>query len=184
MKQLQNRMELKRSFDNGTTRIFDVRDKRNKTLPELLIDPESIFDHEDELGRGEYGQAKLLKDQRGTSSVVAKVTGCNNMWLGDPFVSPFRSEQIEPRILNFLWTHLVETRVTPHIIAPVGKHAIVNGYTPEQKEEDKELESSLIFFMEPASVSDLRVHFRSITSHEFRTQFKPLLFQICYTLGE
>lgn len=182
---LEKRMLLKRSLDDGITRIFDTTDKRNRTLPDVLDNPESLFiyEKEKEAGKGAYGQVKLLQDRNDENVAVAKITGCRSILTGDPFTSPFRSEQIEPRILNFLWKHMVETRVTPHIIAPVGTHAIVNGFTEEQKKDDSELENSLIFFMERATCSDLRSHFFGLVGVEFHAQFKSLVFQVCFTLA-
>ena len=182
---LQDRIALKKSYDEGMVTVYCSSEKKNKTLNDLLDSPESLLYGNDtvEIGNGLYGQAKLLQDKTGTHKVVAKITGCNSADLGDPYVSPFRPENVEPRILNFLWHHIVEKRVSPHIIAPIGSHAIVDGYTQKQKEEDDDLKSSLIFFMEPANCSDMRAHLSSTLTQQFRTQLKPLLFQICYTLA-
>jgi hypothetical protein len=91
---------------------------------------------------------------------------------------------VEPKLLQFLWTHLVETNVTPHLVAPLGgTHAIIEGTTVTQKDEDKKIESSLVYFMEKATKGTVRAHLKRLMGGaHFDLVVRVILFQLCYTL--
>lgn len=181
---LDARIRLKRSMDSGEGRVLDPGDKRNKSLPELLSQGDlNTFNKSPHLGSGVYGEARLLSDAEGADVAVAKLTGCGPFLLGNVRQSPFRAEQVEPAMINHLWRHLVETRITPHIIAPFASHAIVAGATSRALKADEELRDSLVFFMERASRNDLRTYLGTIWNAQlFDLHFRVLLFQVCYTL--
>jgi hypothetical protein len=160
------------------------RKKKSKSLDDLLEDPSYLLHHHEFIGKGIYGHVKELHNSNGDSSgIVAKISGCVSHLIGDPDSTPFRSERIEPRILNFLWKYIVETHISPHLICPIGSHSIVNGCVPEQVEEDSEMKQSAIFFMEKCNGGTLRHHLLNTEPSQFDHVFKVLLFQVCYTLG-
>jgi hypothetical protein len=163
-----------------------IRAKRSveDALGGMLDDPQQLL-NAPKIGAGSYGHAKLLRSDDGTEMAVAKIAGCFPDLLGDPVASPFRSERIEPRLLAFLWHHLVEERrVTPHLIAPMGPHTVLEGtYTTEHKHWYPEMASSAVSFTEPASKRDMRTYLLTLNAAEFQRAFKPLMFQVLYTLA-
>ncbi len=86
------------------------------------------------------------------------------------------------RLVNFLWSHLVETRITPHIIAPYGARKIVRGVTKAHAGEIDSPTSSVIYCMEPAAYDTLTSYLSQLDQPQFRLHFLVLLFQICFTL--
>jgi serine/threonine protein kinase len=180
---LQKRRDLKRSADDGTTHIFDMIRKTRRSITDLLSAEQTdetlaFLESAPELGRGTYGEAKEV-----TKAIVCKITGCGSHLLG-PLWSIWRSENVEPNILRFLWKHLVETRITPHIIAPLGlDHSIIEGTTERQKKDDQGIQSSLIYFMEKATAGTVRDHLTGhVSGQRFDLILKVILFQLCYTL--
>lgn len=179
---LQKRRDLKRSADEGTTRIVDVIRKTRRSITDMLVaeadETLAFLEAAPELGRGTYGQAKEV-----SKGVVCKITGCASHLLG-PVHSIWRAENVEPMILRFLWQHLVETRVTPHIIAPLGhNHSIIEGTTAKQQATDSEMQNSLIYFMEKATAGTVRDYLgKHMGGPKFDLILKVILFQVCYTL--
>lgn len=180
---LQKRRDLKRSADDGTTHIFDAIRKTRRSITDILYSEEvddtlAFLENAPELGRGTYGQAKEV-----TNKIVCKITGCGTHLLG-PLQSIWRAENVEPSILRFLWEHLVETRVTPHLIAPLGPdHSIIEGVTEQQRKDDVRMRNSLIYFMEKATAGTVRDYLeQQMSGVRFDLIFKVILFQICYTL--
>jgi serine/threonine protein kinase len=149
---------------------------------ETLNEPDDLIDHSPKLGNGTYGEVKTLKNEEGEDVAVMKITGCIPNLIGY-MTSPFRAEQIEPRILNALWNEFVATGITPHIIAPYGTHAIVKSVTSDQLRECVEMDQSLVYFMEKASADTLRHHLGFIDKRDFDLHCKVLIFQVAYTLG-
>lgn len=179
-----NRVQLKRSIETESSLFHDPIDKRSKSLDQFVQDPFYLLMHKDIIGKGEYGYVKDLKTPDGESSgVVAKITGCISYLIGDPNSALFRSEHLEPRILNLLWKYLVETHISPHIICPIGAHSIIDGVLPEQKERDPDMTHSLVFFMEKCNSGNLRNYLKNTGGNNFDHILKVLLFQVCYTLG-
>lgn len=175
----EQRKELKRSADQGSYTIESSTRKHHRSIGDLLSDHEALisFEHSPELGHGTYGEAKEVGEH-----VVCKITGCGSHLLGDVH-SIWRAENIEPRLLRFLWEQLVETKVTPHIIAPLGlSHAIVEGTTSRQQKEDNETTQSLVQFMEKATAGTVRGYFTRLSVINFDLVFRVILFQVCYTL--
>lgn len=185
---------LKRSADEGKLSIRDVVRKNQRSLPDLLLDVDdehmiALLEQSPELGNGTYGQAKELiiaDDAEGADkNLVAKITGCASGLLGDVKASPWRAENVEPTMLQFLWTHLAETNVTPHLVAPLGgRHAIIEGTTEKQKKDDDEIANSLVYFMEKATRGTVRSFLRRhCPGVAFDRTVKVILFQLCYTLA-
>jgi hypothetical protein len=185
---LASRLALKRSMDSGEGEVVDASDKRSKSLSNLIADCDDTFDTFNktmQLGSGVYGDVRLLSEQ-----VVAKVVGCGPHLLGSYLQSPFRSEQCEGALLNFLWMQLVETPmrlrnccITPHIIAPFAKASILAGATNKTLKENAEVEASAVLFLERATRNDMRSYLGGIWNQEtFDLHFRVLLFQLCYTL--
>lgn len=175
------RRDLKRSADEGSVNVFDIVRKTQRSIPDVLngegYETIALLEKSPELGHGTYGEAKEV-----SKDVVCKITGCGSHLLA-PVYSVWRSENIEPRLIQFLWKHLVETRITPHIIAPLGKtHSIIEGTTKKQKEVDNGIENSLIYFMEKATGGTLRSYFVRASPVNFDYLFLVIAFQICYTL--
>jgi len=173
------RKVLKRSADEGSFTVRDVLRKSHRSIPDLLEDHNALalFENSPELGHGTYGEAKEVGE-----NVVCKITGCGSHLLGDVH-SIWRSENIEPCLLRFLWERLVESKATPHIIAPLGSsYAIVVGTTQRQQKEDNETKQSLIQFMEKATAGTVRGYFTRLSILDFDLVFKVILFQVCYTL--
>jgi len=185
---LESRCELKRSIENGQQQVFHDGERQSKTLEEMRSNSAiTLIDSAVMLGKGVYGDVKRIKDEIGNTIAVVKVTGCLNTLLGDFTNSPFRAEQVEPRILNFLWNHLVDaSRATPHIVAPIGQHAIIPAITQTRQysTDSSSMENSLVYFMEMASKRDLQKHLQSIKydRNKFELHFRVLLFQVCYTM--
>lgn len=204
---LVERKVLKRSADEGKLSIRDVVRKNHCSLPDLLLnnadaDTLALLEQSPELGSGTYGQAKevgvvygdgsaaaegggiVAVDNKNTS-VVAKITGCASGLLGDVAHSPWRAEHVEPKLLQFLWAHLVETNVTPHLVAPLGgTHTIIEGTTVTQKGADKEIANSLVYFMEKATKGSVRAHLKRLMGGaHFDRVVKVIMFQVCYTLA-
>lgn len=181
---LKHRKDLKRSADDGTLSVLDVVRKQHRSLPHLLDEQDEdhivrLLEDSPQLGKGTYGEAHQL-----SPDVVAKITGCPSGLLGDVIKSPWRSENVEPRLLEFLWKHLVETHVTPHLIAPLGgKHTIITGATKNQQATDADMTNSLVYFMERATLGTLRSYLKQQkASEKFDLLVRVLLFQVCYTL--
>ena len=181
------RIELKRSMDSGLVQVYDKKNKKSRSLEELCLDTHMLIHDAPFLSKGTYGDVKRLDDENGKAMAVAKITGCIEHLLGDFTNSPFRSEHLEPRILNFLWKKLVEEeRITPHMVAPIGSHAIVPVITNQRKysTDSTEMNNSLVYFMEMAAKQDMHTHLKSIIydREKFELHFRVLLFQVCYTL--
>jgi len=181
---LKYRKDLKRSADQGQLHVLDYVRKQQRSLPSLLDEKDEdhivrLLEDSPQLGKGTYGEAHKL-----SPDVVAKITGVPSGLLGDVAKSPFRSENVEPRLLEFLWKHMVETHVTPHLIAPLGgKHSIIVGATKNQQAADADMKKSLVYFMELATMGTLRSHLKQQrASEKFDLLVRVLLFQICYTL--
>ena len=182
MSSLKKRKDLKRSADEGKAGIYDFVRKIHRSVDNLLDSNElddtlALLESAPELGRGTYGEAKEMSD-----NIVCKITGCASNLLG-PLNSIWRSENIEPTLLRVLWEYLVETKMTPHLIAPLGNtHAIIEGATNSQKKADG-VQNSLIYFMEKATAGTVREYLtRHSGGKRFDLVFKVILFQICYTL--
>lgn len=183
---LELRLALKREMDRGD-RV--TTEKRSKSLPELLENRNNetlrVLNTSPSLGSGVYGEARLLGD-----NVVAKVTGCGSYLLGNIYQSPFRAEHVEPSMINYLWRHLVSEPltqglpcITPHLIAPFGSHAILEGATASALVKQADLNTSLVFFMERATRNTLRSYLATIwDAQRFDLHCRVLLFQVCYTL--
>lgn len=138
------------------------------------------------LGEGVYGQVHAMHDTLGQGVVAAKIIGCPSNLLGDPFCDPFRSEHVEPRMIQFLWQCFVVEPVqpvTPHLMAPIGKHEIVPWVVEKQQIEDENMKASCIYFMEHATSNILRNYFAPLTQTEFNVHFRVILFQVCYTMA-
>lgn len=179
---LDRRVLLKTSFDSGDVVLYNETLETCHTYSDVLNDPSHLIDHSPKLGNGTYGEVLSLRDKSGKDVAVMKVTACGPLMIG--FIhSPFRSENIEPRLLNWLWNKFVATGITPHIIAPLGDHAIVNAVTWRQQREDDDCTSSLVYFMEKASAKTMRHYLGYIGKVGFTRRLKVLLFQVCYTLG-
>ncbi len=168
---LKDRMQLKRSMDSGESQVLDSRDKRSKTLDEILQgpDPLSLLEMGHKLGAGVYGEARVIVDSNNNVMAISKIVQCRNELLGSIEDSPFRAEHIEPRVTRFLWTHIVETGISPHIMAPMGPCKIID--------------NKMVSFMECAPYSDLKTYLEGLSKAQFNAQFLPTLFQVCYTLG-
>lgn len=184
---LMSRIELKRSLESGVQQVYDNGEKKLKTLEDFRTNSVETIHNVPQLAKGVYGDVRQINDEKGKTMAVVKITGCLNTLLGDFALSPFRSEHVEPRILNFLWKHLVEdTRATPHIVAPLGKHAIIPTITESRRySSDRDyMDNSLVYFMEMASKRDLRRHLASVRydGNKFELHFRVLLFQVCYTM--
>ena len=184
---LTTRLELKRSIESGVQQVFDVGEKRLKSLDDLRSNSLTMINNAPLLGKGVYGDVKRINDENGKTMAVVKVTGCLTNLLGDSIISPFRSEHVEPRILNFLWKHLVDGRkVTPHIVAPIGRHAIIPSITDTRRysTDSNHMETSLVYFMEMATKRDMRQHLQSIKydRSKFELHLRVILFQVCYTM--
>lgn len=182
------RVALKRSADNNSEDlgIYDSTKKRHTSFDDILGgEPIEFLSDKPTLGEGAYGQAKLLCDEDGDGVAVAKISGCGTISLGDPLLSPFRAEHVEPRILQFLWQHIVETRRSPHLLAPMGTHSIVRGGAAAHLVADAEQTQSLVFFMEHATAFDMRTYLSEMQTNrvDFDLHLRVLLFQIIYTLG-
>lgn len=182
---LVERKVLKRSSDNGTLAVRDVIRKSHRSIPDILLhntdeDTLALLEQSPDLGKGVYGQAKQIDE-----GVVAKITGCASGLLGDVAHAVWRAEHVEPRLLQFLWTHLVETNVTPHLVAPLGgTHTIIEGTTRVQKEGDKEIANSLVYFMEKAAKGTVRSYLKQLTGGpRFDAVLRVILFQVCYTMA-
>jgi serine/threonine protein kinase len=180
----KSRKDLKRSADEGLLSVLDVVRKQHRSIHDLLDEEDDehivrLLEDSPELGKGTYGEAHQL-----ASNVVAKITGCPSGLLGDVETSPWRAENVEPKLLEFLWNHLVETHVTPHLIAPLGgRHGIINGATKKQQEADKEMTNSLVYFMEKATLGTVRSFLKELrATDQFDLVFRVILFQVCYTL--
>lgn len=179
---LDRRVLLKTSFDSGDVVLYNETLDTCYSYLDVLNDATGVMDHSPKLGNGTYGEVLSLRDQSGKDVAVMKVSACGPLMIG--FIhSPFRSENIEPRLLNWLWDKFVATGITPHIIAPLGEHAIVNAVTGKQQLEDEDCTSSLVYFMEKASAKTMRHYLGHIGRVGFTKRLKVLLFQVCYTLG-
>ena len=188
---LASRLALKRSMDSGEGEVVDASDKRSKSLAQLIEDCDDTFDTFNksmQLGSGVYGDVRLLSEH-----VVAKVVACGPHLLGSYLQSPFRSEQCESALLNYLWLHLVDTPmrlrsrcITPHIIAPLAKASILSGATAKtltEADKGERIEASAVLFLERATRNDMRSYLGGIWHQEtFDLHFRVLLFQLCYTL--
>lgn len=179
----EKRRDLKRSADEGAVNVFDIiRKTTRRSISDVLNGEDdyetlTLLEKSPELGSGTYGEAKEV-----SKDVVCKITGCGSYLLA-PVHSVWRSENVEPRLIQFLWKHLVETRITPHIIAPLGlTHSIIEGATKKQKNLDNTVENSLIYFMEKATAGTVRSFFKRASAIGFDSVFLVILFQICYTL--
>jgi len=180
---LDRRVLLKKSFDDGDVNIYNPVTDEMQTYQELLIEPNDLIHHSTKLGSGTYGVVNALKNSAGGGDVaVMKITGCVPYLIGY-MNSPFRAEQIEPRLLNYLWNAFVASGITPHIIAPYGTHAIVKSVTKDQLKEDAETKSSLMYFMEKADGNTMRDYLGYVSKRDFDTHCRALLFQVAYTLG-
>lgn len=135
----------------------------------LLQDsPDNLLRKTTKLGSGNYGSVFALED------TVIKVSPLLPNLLGCPYTSPFRSEHIEPRMLEFLWQRVLSLgNITPHIIAPKG--SVPYGVMRESK--------SVAFLMERAKHDCVSSYLSCLPSNaEFNRQLKIILFQVCYTL--
>lgn len=185
---LESRLKLKRSIESGETHVYDEGEKKCKTLDDLRSNGINVINTHTHIAEGQYGDVKRITDKpKGDTMAVVKFTGCLNHLLGDYKVSPFRSEHVEPRILNFLWKHLVEEqRASPHIVAPLGKHAIIPTITNTRRysADGESMDSSLMYFMEMATNNNMRTHLARIKAdgNKFELHFRVLLFQVCYTM--
>lgn len=172
---LIQRCRLKQSAEDDAGHLYEMR-----TAEEFLK-------HAKLLGEGVYGQVHAMHNAAGQSAgVAAKIIGCASNLLGDPFCDPFRSEHVEPRMIHFLWQRLVvdpERPVTPHLMAPIGKHKIVPWVVEKHQIEDEDMRASSIYFMEHATNTVLRTYFAPLTQAEFNVHFRVILFQICYTMA-
>jgi hypothetical protein len=175
---LSKRTNLKRSADKGTTGVYDFVRKMHRSVENLLASDEvddtlALLESAPELGKGTYGEAKEM-----SNNIVCKITGCATNLLG-PLNSIWRSENTEPRLLRFLWEHLVETKMTPHLIAPLGNtHTIIEGGTHSQKETEG-IQNSLIYFMEKATAGTVREYLtRHMAGKRFDVVFKVYLHSI------
>lgn len=178
----ERRVLLKRSYDLGDVPLYNPLLDENQAFDELLNEPASLIEYSPKLGNGVYGEVHAIKDDKGDNVAVLKITGCTPNSIG-VMDSPFRSEHIEPRLLNWLWNTFVVTGVTPHIVAPFGKHAIVPVVTEYRKRQDDTVMSSLVYCMELASAHTLRHYLTCLEWKYFDEHLKVLLFQVFYTLG-
>lgn len=183
---LERRIQLKRSVEDGELTMYDTTEKKTRTLEELVAhgSMEDLFMQTRLLGSGTYGRVHLLESDDGVQMGVAKIVGCISNLLGDPLNDPFRSEHVEPRILNFLWNEfVVKAKVTQHLMAPLGSHKVVRWTVPEHVAADAEMTMSTVHFMECATKSVLRYYFAPLTQAEFNLHFRVIFFQICYTFA-
>ena len=186
---LEERLALKRSMDSGEGEVVDPRDKRSKSLGQLVEDCDATFDTFNkckELGSGFYGDVRALSDV-----VVAKLVACGPYLIGNYTQSPFRSEQCEGALLSFLWSRLVDCGgggrcISPHIVAPLGPvSSILAGSTHKAQAARKGevIEASAVFFLERATRSDMRSYLGTLWNTQIiDLHLRVLLFQICYTL--
>lgn len=180
---LQKRARLKRSLEAGEVHIYhNSLPQRGLSCKELAKSDNvlQVLNRSPKLGKGVYGDAVLLRGDA-DQKVAAKVTSCFSALVGS-YGSPFRSENVEPRMLQLLWKYIVRPGRSPHIIMPYGKHLVVDGFLPGKRKSDSGVTNSTIFFMEHASGADVRA-FMGYTSAgaDFDRAFLSILFQVCYT---
>lgn len=179
---LQKRTCLKLSFEAGDVHVY------HSSLPQLglscsaLVQSDNVLqvlNRSTKLGKGVYGEAMLLEGGD-NHTLAAKVTSCFSSLVGS-YGSPFRSENVEPRMLQLLWEYIVQPGRSPHIIMPYGKHVVVDGYLPGKHKKDAGVTSSAVFLMEHASGSDVRAFLGYTAAVDFDRVFLSILFQLCYT---
>lgn len=189
---LDRRILTMSGLSSGEFSLFCGGEKNQRVLLSLSNSSDAITSlcSSPELGSGTYGQVKVLKDEENQDVAVAKISGYQDDLVGAR-CCPFRPEHVEPRLLCFLWDHFaVKQKVTPHLIAPFGKHVIIDGSTPEHREnnklEEQEGLTSLVYMMERA-VNDNMNRFLRTRSNRLAEPIdrfiKVFMFHICYTMG-
>jgi len=182
---LEKRRKLKRSVETGVIHIHhsSIGNDAGLSCKDLIHSDGAlrVLGRSPPVGSGVYGDARKLCGENPKHTFVAKVTGCYSPLLGS-LGSPFRSENVEPRMLHMLYEHVVEPGRSPHIIVPVSEHVIVDGFLQDRKKSDADIKNSMIFVMETASGRDVRSFLSSLWGRAFEASFLSILFQVCYTL--
>lgn len=182
---LNKRRRLKQSVERGVLQVSHSSLKTSLSCLDLINhkDALKVLSRSPKLGAGVYGDAKELVAENGKNAFVAKVTSCYSPLLGS-LSSPFRSENVEPRMLHLLWKHVGESGRSPHLIAPLTEHVIVDGCFKNRKYKYDNTFNSTIFVMEKATGKDVRSFLGYLHQQgpEFDLAFLTILFQVCYTL--
>lgn len=160
---LQTRRGLEDAMGSDMGTIVDPISKKRRTLSELLAETknfDAILSRTPNMGHGSFGQVRRLSD-----NVVVKAIEVNPNALG---CGPFRSETNEYRLVQYLWKHM--HTITPHIIMPLGSHAII--------------QEKSVYFMEYVKGGTLYQFLKKERQNvpNLDHYLRAFLFHICYTL--